>query len=59
MSKIYAPALIITAMLLIFGALLSNQAHSQQPQVRCESLMYPGTIQIFNGYQCPAGWAPV
>ena len=33
-------------------------AEAQQQQVRCKSLLY-GDVQVFNGMQCPAGWAPV
>jgi hypothetical protein len=28
-----------------------------QSQRRCESIQYPGTIQIFEG-RCPRGWLP-
>ena len=46
----------VAGMLLIMAM---DVAMAQQPEVRCESIMYPGTIQIFPGYMCPTNWYPV
>lgn len=43
---------IVTLMLACMGA------SAQTSQVRCESTMFPGEIQIFEGWSCPPGWFP-
>ena len=58
MKNVYAfilGALAVMALDMVWA----SKGYANGPEVLCESIMYPGTRQVFRGYSCPRDWYPV
>ena len=49
---------LIPLSLAVLIALVATVKNAHAGEVLCESILYPGTTQVFNG-RCPRNWVPV